>query len=177
MMLQALHWIVIGIFIAAPLVTCATMVVAGMRRRPAHAQENMITFSIGAMIGVILTVLYAESMRSRASLWQFLLAVYFATAMLLVLRGLDRTLRGTLRWIATRAGLSTSRASSLSLTLVRGVLLISLGLPLVMAGVMVYRPKVTPRGNPLTTLKLDITPVQFTTIDGVTINGWWFPAA
>ena len=48
-------------------------------------------------------------LRSRASLGQFLLAVYFATAMLLVLRGLDRTLRGTLRWIARRAGLSSGR--------------------------------------------------------------------
>jgi alpha-beta hydrolase superfamily lysophospholipase len=175
-MLLALHWVMKLLFIAAPLWVGMAMVMSALRRRPVRANDNMITFTIGAMIGVILTVLYAESTRGRASLWQFVLSVYFATAMLFVLRGLDRVLRWMLRAAARRMGLSGSRSVILPLMLVRGVLLIGIGLPLVMAGVMVYRPKVSPRVNALANVQLDVSGVRFDSIDNIPLTGWWIPA-
>src|SRR5262245_37287264 len=97
MLLFITHWIVKALFIAAPAGAVMVMSWRRLRRKPSHLHDNMITFTIGAMIGVILTVLYAESLRGRAGIGQYVMSVYLAISMLLVLRGLDRTLRWTLR--------------------------------------------------------------------------------
>lgn len=124
---------------------------------------------------------------------QVLLGAYFAVALMLVLRGLDRgVLLGMALllhpWLRRRsasegpggrsgggpgpAGLVGMRAATL---LVRGAILLTVGLPWVMAAVMVYRVKVTPAltpealGEPFGRAEA----VEFEATDGTPIAGWF----
>jgi fermentation-respiration switch protein FrsA (DUF1100 family) len=112
---------------------------------------------------------------------QVLLATYFAAAMLLLLRGFD----AGLLWLLRR-GLRVHRRGELPtawrgvrvlfMYLARTVILLAVGLPYVMASVMVYRPRVTPRDDPRSQLGFTFQRVEFPASDGVRLAGWWLPA-
>ncbi len=53
----------------------------------------------------------------------------------------------------------------------------AVALPVVMASVMTYRPKVAPKENPKSELGFDYQRVEFRSTDGVKLAGWWIPAS
>jgi pimeloyl-ACP methyl ester carboxylesterase len=61
-------------------------------------------------------------------------------------------------------------------TLIRGILLICIGLPYILSLIATYRPRVVPTENPTTLLRFDYVPVEFSSTDGVRLSGWWIPA-
>jgi alpha-beta hydrolase superfamily lysophospholipase len=60
--------------------------------------------------------------------------------------------------------------------MLRAAILFAFGLPYIMAVVMVYRPKVTGIEDPTQQLGFPYQAVEFTTSDGLRIDGWWVPA-
>jgi alpha-beta hydrolase superfamily lysophospholipase len=113
------------------------------------------------------------------------LGAYFATGLLLLLKVFDWGVRRTLiralaipreqkqeakltPWLATRLLV----AAGLRVGIVAAV-----ALPVVMASVMTYRPKVAPAENPKSELGFDYQRVEFRSTDGVKLVGWWIPAA
>jgi alpha-beta hydrolase superfamily lysophospholipase len=177
MILTILHWLMVSLFVGAPLAAGAYAAAQWGRGRVAPASRMVAAFTIGSMVGIILTVLYAEALRSRASAGQYLLAMYFATSMLLVLKGIDWVLHLGLRKLAGGVGLTNRKIAPVILMAARGLLMIFIGLPLVLAALMVYRPKITPRGNPVAGVNFRTQPVEFRSTDGVRLSGWWAPAS
>ena len=115
------------------------------------------------------------------------MAIYFAIAMLVVLKGFDALLKAAqhrcLAATAVSAGAALTGCAAKPQAgiavfsgVVRVVLLFAIGLPYVMACVMTYRPKVVPHDDPISLLGFGYTPVEFRATDGVRISAWWIPA-
>lgn len=163
-----------------------------------HRGVRCFRLAAMAMLGLSLSAglswVYAFVGDGRVRPGQVLLGTYFAVALMLLLRGLDRgVLIGMALllhpWLRRRAGggveggsgggvgavgLAGLRAVTLVL---RGMVLVTVGLPWVMAAVMVYRVKVTPAltpqslGEPFARAEA----VQFEATDGTTLAGWFIP--
>lgn len=143
------------------------------------------TFVAGTVMGVALSVVYAVAVKGTVSIAQTVLAAYFATALLLLLRAFDAGLRALVWRLSVRRGVGADgrpvrqvrRFAAAAGNTVRIAILFGFGLPFVMAAIVSYRPKVLPNDDPATQLGFDFEPVQFRATDGVRIAGWWLPAA
>jgi uncharacterized protein len=138
------------------------------------------TAAAGLLLGAAVAVVYANAVQGRIEPAQVLLAGYFGTSLLLLLKGFDRALEWGLALLVglrpgDHAALSRSNRGQLVLVL-RVVLLFAVGLPWVMAAVMTYRPRTSPADDPMTQLGLAFEPVRFESVDGVPLSGWWIPS-
>ena len=186
-MLRVLHWLLVAVYLALPVGAVALVVLA---RRGRQAQGGsvaaalaslMVSFIAGLAVAVTMCLLYGRATGGHVPLSQVLLATYFATSLLLLLRlfdnallwGLQRTLR-----VHRPAPFSIGRAARISAALLtRALVLIVFGLPFVMAALMTYRPKVQPADDPQAQLGFAFERVEFAATDGVKLVGWWIPAA
>lgn len=183
-MLRILHYLLCTAFLVAPLAAVLVDVYSARRqRRHATAAPLLISLCGGVVLGTSIVLAYAFAVGGRASLWQLLLAVYFATSLLLILKAFDWGVRtgaakawhqlfGRGRQTRLRRVLGDAVPQS-----VRILLLIGVGLPYILAAVMTYRPKVVPRDDPLRQLGFTYQTVQFETSDGLSLSGWWIPAS
>ncbi|HVT87975.1 MAG TPA: alpha/beta fold hydrolase [Tepidisphaeraceae bacterium] len=167
-MLILFHWGLATIYLAAPAVA---MLMAIFWRGRAIGRLAIATI-VGTMIGVGFSLLHARQIDSRATFGNVAVASYFAMALLLILKGFDLVLRRLLR-IKRRWVIGVLPAF---LGLVRGLILIVVGLPFLMSVLMIYRPKAVPRSNPLKELEIAYEPVSFQSTDGVKLSAWWIPA-
>ena len=99
--------------------------------------------------------------------------------MFCVLRGLNLFLRwGIQRAIHIKPdGAACCKAAEPIGLVLRAGLLLGIGIPYVLAMVMVYRPRLMHAGTPQTVLSVPYEQVSFKAIDGVQLEGWWIPAA
>ncbi len=96
-MLYVVHILMLGVFIALPVVALTVDAIRARRRRKtAPSMPMLVTLIGGVVLGVTLTVVYSIAMKGRASVGQMLLAVYFAFSLLLLLKGFDYVLRAAL---------------------------------------------------------------------------------
>lgn len=185
-----LHYLLMTAYLLAPVAAVAW----SLRRRrrddvPAGSTASrptglIGTFVAGTVMGVALSVIYAVAVKGTVSIAQSVLAAYFATALLLLLRAFDWGLRGVVWWLSVRRdahdparrGVRVRRPVALIGNVVRVAILFGFGLPFVMAAIVTYRPKVLPNDTPATQLGFQFEPVAFDATDGVRISGWWLPA-
>jgi len=166
----------------APVYAVLRSLRAGADPQPRLATAG--TFATGAAIGVALSVVYAVAVKGRVSIPQAVLAAYFATAMMILLKGFDSLLRAIVwrvsvsRQVAadgSRVKIVRKRTAALGNGL-RVLVLFGFGLPFVMSAVVTYRPKVLLNDDPRSQLGFAFEPVQFEATDGTRLSGWWIPA-
>jgi alpha-beta hydrolase superfamily lysophospholipase len=179
-MLTLGHWIVVALYLA---IVPVSLVEAAVRsRRLGHYAplgSLAVTCLVGAVLGISVSVIYATAVQGRLNYWQVFLAAFFASAMLLVIKLLDRLLRaGLVRAFAAGRASGWSKIVRLQLAgSVRVILLFGLALPYVMAAVMTYRPKVSLADDPSSQLGFQYQTVEFRATDGMKLRGWWIDAA
>lgn len=177
-MLRLLHLLIVWLYLALPAIALIWVVLS--RRRPdrgvGQATSLTVTFVAGLAIAVAVCLFYARAFDGHLPARQVLLATYFATSLLLLLRCFDVALLWMLRRLVGLRGpgpASIGRAFKLLLVLLtRTAILFCVGLPFVIAAIMTYRPKVDAIIEP----GFAHEDVAFTTDDGVKITGWWAPA-
>jgi fermentation-respiration switch protein FrsA (DUF1100 family) len=191
-MLRLLHLLIVGVYSVLPAAVVIVLLlrwrrrghVDGAGRAPGLPLASVaVTFIAGLACSVSLCLIYARTLSGHVSISQMLLGTYFAAGMLLVLRGFDAGLLWVLRraLFLRRPTIATEPTVGrgfrvLVMYLARTVILVGVGLPYVMAAVMVYRPKVTPLDDPRVQLGFDFERVEFTASDGTRLVGWWMPA-
>src|SRR5688500_4010179 len=187
--MELLSRILAAMYLALPPLAAAVAVYRWRRLRSAHHIVGfLLTCVSGTILGAFVSLLYARATDTRAPLGQILLTIYLAVAVLSLLKGaswllkegIDRLLR-----VRRRPALPDEPPPLPSAwrpwreagaVMLRAVILFAFGLPYIMAVVMVYRPKVTGIEDPTQQLGFPYQPVEFTTSDGVRIDGWWVPA-
>ena len=196
-MLFIAHRILVAIFVLLPaLAVVAAAVEARRQRRWTPLTSLLLTFGAGCALGVGIVLVYAVGTRGKLMTEQVLKASYFATGLLLVLKGFDAVLRAVLLRIAglqERQRFDDVAADAHMIVaaghvrprqwwrfafvgVTRAAILFGIGLPYVMAAVLTYRPKVAPIDNPQTQLGYRYERVEFEATDGTPLVGWWIPA-
>ena len=171
------------VFAAAPLAALGLAGALARRRRSVKPLVALaVTLVFGCVVGGGLAFLYAVGLGASIPPAQVAAACYFCIALLLVLHGTNWLVGQAVGRLffthgphANRGPLRRTR-SGMALVL-RGVLLYAVGLPLLLAAVLVYRPKVVYPGDPLTRYQFPFEPVRFTATDGSAVDAWWIPAA
>ncbi len=182
-MLWFAHYLLMAMYMAAPAAALAwglrgRRVEGAARRRATMAVTSAAAVALG--LGIGLNAAYAVLSGASVRIGQVIILTYWITALILMLRGLNRGLELLLRWLL-RIRLTNEPSLSLVLrvTLASGVrtaVLISLGLSMVMASIMTFRPKVKSADDPMTLIGVPFQSVQFYSDDGVRLAGWWIPA-
>src|SRR5687767_3513491 len=100
-MLFIAHRVLVAIFVLLPaLAVVAAVVQTRRQRRLTPLTSLMLTFGAGFAIGVGIVLVYAVGTRGKVITEQLLKAGYFATGLLLVLKGFDFVLRAVLLRVA-----------------------------------------------------------------------------
>jgi fermentation-respiration switch protein FrsA (DUF1100 family) len=183
-MVYVLHLLLVGLYLVAPVVAL-TLGVVEVRRTGRRVRLRAFVFSgvAGVLIGASVTLLYAGLVGGDLVVTQLLLAAYFATGLLLILKWFDRgvlwvlaAVMGVGKYVGDREVLASTGGGQVALVL-RVVVLFAVGLPYVMAAVMTYRPKVGLRDDPVAQLGMMYEVVEFESEDGKRLVGWWIPGA
>jgi fermentation-respiration switch protein FrsA (DUF1100 family) len=194
-MLFMAHRIIVAVYVLLPaLALGAAGWEAWRRRRMTPLTSLGLTFGAGFAIGLALALVYGVGTSGRLITEQVLKAGYFATGLLLVLKGFDALLRATLLRIA---GLRETAIDDPTLPdpplhpvhvpsrrwmrfafvgVARAAILFAIGLPYVMVAVLTYRVKVAPIDDPQSQLGYAFERVTFEATDSVPLVGWWIPA-
>lgn len=171
--LRLLHWCLVGAYLLAP--PTAVLWAARRARRTGRATAIVgVGFSAmsGMAIGIGLTAIYAAVGGAAMPVGQAALAGYFAVALIVLLKAFDAAVTaGASRAVGARG----RGARRVIVQAGRVALLLGVGLPWVMAAVMVYRPKVLPGDDPFGQVGFDFEAVSFRAADGVELAGWWLP--
>lgn len=183
MIWSVVHKLIVAFYLVAPPGALAVDAIMAWRKgRGVPSAGLVMTVTAAILLGTAVSLIYAIAIGGHLPLMQILLAIYFAAGLMLILKCFD----GGVRLLGTRLfrrllDPSRSRLSreigNLLVWLLRGALLVAVGLPYVMAAVMTYRPKVIPRDNPSSLLGFGYQPVSFESTDGLRLAGWWIPAA
>jgi fermentation-respiration switch protein FrsA (DUF1100 family) len=193
------HWILVCFYVLLPVAVGAVAGLRAWRARSVRlARPFLMTAVSAAALSIGLVTAYAVAAGAKPLIAQILLGAYFGTAMLLTLKGLDWLLReGTERVLRLRRPAPPPRPNQptdpaaadapapeprrfvaeryILAALLRTVCLFAIGLPYVIAVVMIYRPKVI-GPDPREQLGLPFETVYFPATDGTRIEGWWIPA-
>jgi fermentation-respiration switch protein FrsA (DUF1100 family) len=181
-MLHVLHLLILVAYLVVPAVVLGrAMYVATRKGRRAPLRRFWVVAFGGLMSSVAVCGVYALAMHGHVVITQMLVTGYFATALLLILRGFDRALWwGSSRvmrlhhkptkswWFGVRAA---------SAMVIRAVLLFGVGIPYVLATVMTYRPRTAVDANPHSLYGWDYETVSFQATDGTRLAAWWIPGA
>lgn len=197
-MLFSAHRVIVAVYVLLPALAIGAAAWEAWRtRRMTPLTSLMLTFGAGFVIGLAVALVYAVGTSGRLVTEQVLKAGYFATGMLLLLKGFDALLRAALlRLAGMRREESTTtpdadadgssaapvqvrprqwmRAAFVGIA--RAAILFAVGLPYVMAAVLTYRTKVAPIDDPQTQLGFAFERVEFEATDGTPLVGWWIPA-
>src|ERR1700733_4738086 len=164
-MLHAVHLLFIALYVLAPPIAVAITLMRSGPHHLRHISRLFFTMFVATLLGTAGTVAYALAVAARAGIGQIAMSIYFATAVLLILRSFDFLLRSL--FAAAR-----QPRSLLLVNCVRIVGLVVIGLPYVISAVAIYRPQVTPRDSDL----LGVRPIEFASSDGISLAGRWLPA-
>ncbi len=179
--------ILASIYLAAPLLALALAVWQSRRRkaRPAILSTQplfglLLTLISSMVLALSIVLVYAKATDAKASIGQLALTCYLFIGVISLLKGFnwllragaDRTFLLTGRWHNPGPGY---RIRSTAASFTRALILMGVGLPLVMAIGMVYRPKVVGTDNPLR-YGFRYEHVTFDSTDGIPLDAWWVPA-
>ena len=159
-----LSYVLAGVYLALPVAVGA---VAWWRGALAGFA---LTMAAGLVIGVGLTLVYARAIGGPPGVGQAVLAGYLGGSFLLLLKGIDLGVYRLMR------GREPGRRRAAAATFGRVLVLLVVGLPAVMAVLMVYRPKVVPDVTPTSELNLPFQTVTFPAADGSHVAAWWVPS-
>lgn len=180
-----LHGLIVVAYVALPLAVLAVAIHAAVRlKRWRPLQPVFVSAASAAVMAASINVIYAVGGDAVPRLGQILLAAYFALGMLLALKGLSWLLTLGINWTLGLAKVDPAAAERprfwvqrrLLAAGLRGVVMVLVGLPYVMAVVMIYRPKVA-GADPMRQFKMPFESVSFAATDGTPIGAWWIPAA
>lgn len=140
----------------------------------------MLTLISSVVLASSIVVIYAHATDARASVGQVALTCYTFIGVLSLLKGFNWLLRVgsdrlfflTGRWRQPGPGY---RLRSTAASFTRAVVLMGVGLPFIMAILMVYRPKVVGTDDP-GGFGYPFDHVTFNSADGILLDGWWIPA-
>jgi fermentation-respiration switch protein FrsA (DUF1100 family) len=178
MLLPLVSLIIKITYIALPILALLA-VIARPKRLRGLPGALVVSIVAGLGVSVALNLIYATATRGRVSIAQLVLGTYFAAAMFLLLRLVDAGLQfglNTLFKLNDADTLRLRRTRSFFALIGRVGILFAVGLPYVMATLMIYRPRVLPNDNPRVQLGFDYERVEFRASDNVRIVGWWIPA-
>ncbi len=147
--------------------------------RPLH--DFLMTCISGMVLGSALVFAYAKLTDAQTPMGQVVLTSYFFVAMLILLKGFNNGLRVALEWLflLRRRPVWSGHLwgfRAFGAVLFRVTALSLLGMPYLMAVVMVYRPKVISSDDPMRQLGFAFTSVHFNATDGTRLDAWWIPA-
>ena len=176
--------ILAALYLATPAAVGGFIAYRSVRARSVKpAAGFLITCASGLVIGTAMATVFAVAVSGGVRVGQALVTAYFATAALLLLKGLSWLLeRGALRLMGVARHTDELplpryyRTRFTGAFVLRALVLYAIGLPYVMAVAMVYRPKAAPADDPLAQLGFRFEPVSFASTDGVRLDGWWIPA-
>ena len=177
-MLLLTQWILLVLYAVAPVAAVALVGWRRRRNRPSGAIGLGSTVGTSLALGAALNFVYAIVSGASVRTGQILITSYVMLGLILVLRGFHWLVQEALNHLF-RLRSSEARPGRLRVTaaaLVRVALLFGVGLPWIMASVMVFRPKVHLRDDPQRQLGVPYETVDFRATDGVAIEGWWIPA-
>src|SRR5688500_5079944 len=173
-MYRFLHFVILAVYFVTPPVALALAVWRHRKGMKGSLSSLAVTAICGGAVGASLVLIYATGTGGKATVSQLAIAGYFATALLLILRGCDFTVQAALRR-ALRLNQAIGRWSRVLRVLLfsvgRVALLFGLGLPYVMAAVMVYRPRVMPLDDPRVQMGFKFERVEFRSTDGKKLVG------
>ncbi|HEY1629387.1 MAG TPA: alpha/beta hydrolase [Tepidisphaeraceae bacterium] len=167
--MHATHLLFIALYLAAPPIAFILAFVGAGPNHLRHISRLFFTMFVGTLLGTAGTVAYAVAIGARAGVGQIFASIYFATAMLLILRGFDFLLRTLMRKLLPAR---QQKLSFITINSIRIAALIVIGLPYVISAVAVYRPAVTPRDSD----PLGVSTIEFASTDGIPLSGRWIPA-
>ncbi len=179
-MLQAIHPVLLFIYLAAPVIALGVVLRPAYRqRRPRDLAGYISRWIVGAAVAGVVCMIRAHLERGRVRADQVLYLTYFATAALCLMRwvdvGLTRLMFSLLR-ARPRPGVAMSGArqarGALAFVLQR-VVLVALALPYLTVVIALYQPRVAHSARP----RVEYEEVSFKTPDGVRLSGWWVPAS
>jgi fermentation-respiration switch protein FrsA (DUF1100 family) len=174
-MLLLTKWILLTLYAATPVAAAGRALWRRRRGRPSGVATLSSTAGTAFALGAALNFAYAIVSGASVRFGQIPVTSYFLMALLLLLRGFNAAVEeGAVRLFRLRT--RTTRARANAAVLIRVLLLFGVGLPLVMASIMVYRPKVHLRDDPQQQLGVAFETVTFDSRDGITLEGWWIPA-
>src|SRR6267142_555663 len=102
-MLYLAHNLIVGIYLAAPIVALAMDFRRAWRKGAAAPSAALLmTISAAILVGTGIAMLYVLAVGGKARIGQILLAVYFATGLLLILKVFDYAMRAGLEWLIRR---------------------------------------------------------------------------
>jgi uncharacterized protein len=170
--IRVLHLLLMAIYIGTP-PAALWLDIRRLRRRGRRAPspQFVATVCAGITLGTCIAVAFAAFTFNKGSAGQAVIASYFATSLLFLLKGFDKILRnGLLASIARRPWMIVPAS------LARIVLLFGIGLPYIMAAGLTYRPKVIAHDDPSNKFGVGFEPISFDATDGTRLAGWWIPA-
>ena len=181
---QAVQIVVIVLYVAAPLVVLAAGVWQRRRSDKKAISGAVTTWAAGFVLGGGLALAYGFFIAGSVAatpVTQVLLAGYFATALLAILKGADAVVRFVMTHVtdfftSRNSGPFARRSWRATATFTRFMTLACVGLPIVMASVMTYRIKVLPVATPAGVEGVTWEAVRFETSDGIELAAWWMPA-
>jgi dienelactone hydrolase len=183
-MLRLAQSLLILTYVLLPIAMIAWALLSRNRRtRVGTFISLMLTFIAATIAAVCVMLLNARLFGGYTPAARAARVIYFAIGVLCLLRLLDRVLlRGAFRLARVPLdawGRPTNpNAPRALLTLIaQRLLMVALIVPYTLAILVLYRPKNIHQGDPQTLAKLTYAPASFTTRDGLTLQGWWMPAA
>jgi alpha-beta hydrolase superfamily lysophospholipase len=183
-MLHLAHLIIVALYIALPVAALVHAVWQARRGWVRPVGNLLMLILIGSIVGTAAATSFAMVAGGSVGVMQFFLAIYFAVAMLLVLGAMDAVVRRGMLWLVrSRPADQTDpravrrvAAQRAVVALARGIVLVGIGMPYVVANVVTFRLKSTPDADPARILGHPYDQVAFEASDGMELAGWWIPA-
>ncbi len=174
------HRILMALYLLTPLATAGWALSRWKRARRRAIASLAGPATVGFALGLGLNIAYAFVAGGRVRVLQVLLGSYVLMSVILILRVFDKTMAIGLRTLLS-VGRRTSPTMAYSFrsgcaALLQKIILVMLGLPFVMASVMVFRPKVGLSDDPQKQLGYPFQTAEFVTADDVAIRGWFIPS-
>jgi len=181
----SLYRMVPWVYFLLPIAAVPWAIRAGRRGSVRGAPQSLAGICLaGGLLGIALAKTWSWLLGARVSTGQTAVTMYWMTATLCMLAGINlvvnRWLRRAVRGCVVR---STSNARRRFFALVSGLLVAGKGALMTFVGVSVlaatllsFRPKVVHDGTPTTILDAPFEAIDFRATDGTALRGWWIPA-
>lgn len=168
------------LYLLLPVMTLAAVLWARRRtgrRRPLRVLLR--TFSLGAVLGGAVAMLYVSGAGAHLGAGQLLLAAYLGISALCGVSALNWIIAGAIsRLFRVRSNVRGLHWRHLAAALSQAVLLMAVGLPYLGSVLFLYRPKAPSPGSPLTLIEAtSYEVVGLRAADGTPLEAWWIPAA
>lgn len=181
-MIVAFHWLIVVCYIVLPAMVLAWAMHVRVRQgRRGPLRRFWFTVTGGFIMSGIVCGARAALLHGQIRFGQVLLGAYFATGLLLLLKGFDLLLGAGFNRLLRADKPGHSKAGfilrQLTARLARAIILLVIGFPYVLAACLTYRTHVGFTSNPYSQFGWSYKTVSFKATDGIRLSGWFIPAA